>query len=384
MRLLDLIKEDDGVRLPAYGLGELSALVVSDVSGRRSDQTGDRVLLHVLRHVDTHHVVLVIEEVFCQCLRKLCLADAGRSHEEEGADGLGRILDACLRTDDGVGDLLYGLILSDDSHMQLIRQCQDLCALRLGKLGDRDAGPLGDDLCDLIVRDGLVHEVMPLGLYALFLLGQFLLQLRKPSVQDLSGFLIGALSLQDLRLVFKLLDLLTERGKPVGAALFVLPLCLLGVELLFELCEVLLQLLETLFGDRVLFLLKSCCFDLQLGDPALLLVELCRQLVHLSLDHRAGLIHEVDGLIRKETVRNVTVGKHRGLHQGGIGDLDAVVDLITVLDTSQNGNGILDARLIHHDGLETALEGRILFNLAVLIEGRCTDTVQLASCQHGL
>ena len=46
--LFDLVKEDDGVRAPADGLGELAALVVAHVSGRGADELGDRVLLHEL------------------------------------------------------------------------------------------------------------------------------------------------------------------------------------------------------------------------------------------------------------------------------------------------------------------------------------------------
>src|SRR5205085_3867818 len=35
MGLLDLVKQDDAVRLAAHGLGQLAALFVADVAGRR-------------------------------------------------------------------------------------------------------------------------------------------------------------------------------------------------------------------------------------------------------------------------------------------------------------------------------------------------------------
>ena len=46
------------VRAPAHGLGELAALLVADVAGRRADEPRDGVLLHVLGHVDADHRVL--------------------------------------------------------------------------------------------------------------------------------------------------------------------------------------------------------------------------------------------------------------------------------------------------------------------------------------
>ncbi len=55
--LLDLVDEDDRVRLPPDVLGELATLVVTDVARRSTDETGDRVLLGVLRTVDTNHGV---------------------------------------------------------------------------------------------------------------------------------------------------------------------------------------------------------------------------------------------------------------------------------------------------------------------------------------
>ena len=42
VRLLDLVEQDDGVRAPAHRLGELAALVVADVAGRRADEARRR------------------------------------------------------------------------------------------------------------------------------------------------------------------------------------------------------------------------------------------------------------------------------------------------------------------------------------------------------
>ena len=79
MRFLDLIKEHNGIRFPADCLGELSSFFISYISGRCSDQTGHGIFLHVLAHIDTNHVILIIKQRCRQSFGKLCLADAGRS-----------------------------------------------------------------------------------------------------------------------------------------------------------------------------------------------------------------------------------------------------------------------------------------------------------------
>ena len=76
MGLLDLVEQEHRVRLAAHGLGELAALVVADVARRRADEPGHGVLLHVLRHVDLDHRVLVAEQELGERARQLGLADA--------------------------------------------------------------------------------------------------------------------------------------------------------------------------------------------------------------------------------------------------------------------------------------------------------------------
>ena len=46
-------------------------------------QPGDRVLLHVLGHVDAHHRALVVEQEGGQRLSELRLADAGWAQEHK-------------------------------------------------------------------------------------------------------------------------------------------------------------------------------------------------------------------------------------------------------------------------------------------------------------
>ena len=72
-------------RLAPHGLGELAALLVADVAGGRADEAADRVLLHVLGHVERDERLLVAEEELGERLGQLGLPDAGRAEEDERA-----------------------------------------------------------------------------------------------------------------------------------------------------------------------------------------------------------------------------------------------------------------------------------------------------------
>ena len=101
MRLLHLIQQDDGVGPAANRLGELTALVVAHVSGRRADEALDAELLHVLGHVDAHERALVVEQALGKRLGQLGLTNAGGAEEEEAADGAIGVGQACAAAANG-------------------------------------------------------------------------------------------------------------------------------------------------------------------------------------------------------------------------------------------------------------------------------------------
>ena len=157
--LLDLVEQHHRVGPPAHRLGQLAALVVADVAGRRADQARDRVLLHVLGHVDADHVGLVVEQELGQRARQLGLADAGRPQEDERADRAGWG-PAARRARGG----RRWRPRSTASSWPTTRGCrrssmwQQLRLLALQHLVDRDAGPLRDDRGDVLLGDLLAQE----------------------------------------------------------------------------------------------------------------------------------------------------------------------------------------------------------------------------------
>ena len=102
MRLLNLIEQYDRIRFPTYRLRQLTAFLITHISRRRSDQTGYGVFLHILTHVNTHHVIFIIKHLLRQRFRQFGLTHTGRSQEQEGADWLRRIFDSCLGTNNRV------------------------------------------------------------------------------------------------------------------------------------------------------------------------------------------------------------------------------------------------------------------------------------------
>ena len=120
VRFLYFIKKDNGVWLLPYFIDQHAAFLISHISRRRSVQQGGGVFFLELGHVETDHGFLVIEQGFRQCFGKFGLAGTGGSQQEEGADGLSRLVHAATGFQDGIRQCLQGLVLSDDASPQII------------------------------------------------------------------------------------------------------------------------------------------------------------------------------------------------------------------------------------------------------------------------
>src|SRR5829696_1447674 len=110
--------------------------------------------LHVLGHIEPDHGLLVAEEVLGKRPRELRLANARGTEEDKRATGPIRVFDTGERAADGAGDGLDGLILPDDTAVQLVLHLQELLGFLLGHLLDRNAGPHRDDFGDLVLSNG--------------------------------------------------------------------------------------------------------------------------------------------------------------------------------------------------------------------------------------
>ena len=130
VRLLDLVEQQHAVGLAAHGFGQVAALLVAHVAGRRADQARDRMLLHELAHVDADQVVFAVEQEARQRLAQLGLAHARGAEEQEGAGRAVRVGQARARAADRVGDRADGLVLADHALVQLVFHHAAACRAR--------------------------------------------------------------------------------------------------------------------------------------------------------------------------------------------------------------------------------------------------------------
>ena len=176
MGLFDLVEEDDAVGAAADGLGELTALVVAQIARRRTQQTGHRVLLLILRHIELEQGFPAAEPALGQRLCQRRLAHAGRPEEEQRPDGPARLPQPRAAAPDGSGHRRHGPALAHHLGVQpLLEAGQTLPLLFAHPLGGHAAGlrhhpgdllpaqdgvllplPLGPDAHR---RAGLVHKV---------------------------------------------------------------------------------------------------------------------------------------------------------------------------------------------------------------------------------
>src|SRR4029079_2523868 len=101
--------------------------------------------------VDLDHRVLVAEEELRERARKLGLADAGRTEEDERAGRALRILDARAGAADRLRDGDDRLVLADDALVQLLLHLDEARGLGFGELEDGDTRPHRDDVRDLLL-----------------------------------------------------------------------------------------------------------------------------------------------------------------------------------------------------------------------------------------
>ena len=176
MGLFDFVEENDTVRSAPYGFGELTAFIVADVSRRRPDKAGDRVLFHIFAHVDADDVPFIVKKRFGEGFSQFRLADACRAEEDERADRAVRIFYARAGADDRIADDLYRFILTDDPFMKRIVQVEKLFPFTGHHLCHGNARPTADDLGNVFFAHFLLEKVAVASLgERFFLFGQLLL-----------------------------------------------------------------------------------------------------------------------------------------------------------------------------------------------------------------
>ena len=157
----------------------------------------------------------------------------------------------------------------------------------------------------------------------------------------------------------------------IDLLLLALPLSLLLGLLLLQVGDLLVELLQL---RGIVLTLDRLTLDFQLFDTAGNLIQRLRYGIDLQTQTGSGLIHQIDRLIRQETIRDITGRQLYGRDNRIIFDTYFMVILIFLLQTTKDGDRIQLTRLVYDNGLEPTLKRLILLKiLLILIQRRGTD-----------
>ena len=92
-----------------------------------------------------------------------------------------------------------------------------------------------------------------------------------------------------------------------------------------------------------------------------------------------GLVHNINGFVRKKAVGDIAFGKLYGFFDSIFGIVHMVMRLIFRLDIVENLYGLINRSGLDHNFLEPPVESSVFFNkLTIFVERGCSDTLQLA------
>ena len=211
------------------------------------------------------------------------------------------------------------------------------------------------------------------------------LELRQLAVLQLRHLLPVALAPRLFHLELDLVDLLLDVLRAGDIGLFRLPHFVQIRVLALELRDFLLDQRKPLLRCGVGFLFHRLALDLELNQPAVEPVHRLGLGIDLHPDPRGRLVDQVDRLVRQEAVGDVAMRELRRGDDRGVRDLDAVVELVALLEPAQNGDRRLDRRLVDQHLLEAALERGVLLDVfPVFVERRRADAMELAAGERRL
>ena len=176
---------------------------------------------------------------------------------------------------------------------------------------------------------------------ALFFGAEPALQLRQSAEAQFGGPVQVVVALGLLGLLPDLLHLLAQRLDPAQRLSLGLPLRAQRVGLCPQVGELLAQFLQPGLAGRVVFLGERGLLDLQAHDPSGELIEFGGHGIDLGPDDRAGLVDQVDGLVRQEPVGYVAVAQPGRRDQRAVGDPHAVEHFQALAQAAQDRDRVL-------------------------------------------
>ena len=144
MGFLDFIEEHHRIGVAADGFRQLSPFFIAHIPGRRTHQSGNRVLFHIFRHIKPEHGGFVPEQHLCQRPAKLRFAHTGGAQKQEGADGAFRVFQPHAAPADGFRHGGDRFLLPHNPAMEPLFQMEQPLPLFFRQPGNRNPCPEGN------------------------------------------------------------------------------------------------------------------------------------------------------------------------------------------------------------------------------------------------
>ena len=166
------------------------------------------------------------------------------------------------------------------------------------------------------------------------------------------------------------------------------PLGFESSDILFAVGDLPFELFQSFpaFGCSVIGLVgQGGDLDLHSCQLASGFIDFGRHRVDFHSQPAGRLVDQIDRLVGQKTVADVSVRECGGSGQGVVCDADAVVGFVTVLESTENRDCVIDGGFFNQDGLKSALKRRVLLDvLTVFVKRGGSDAVEFASGEHRL
>ena len=267
--------------------------------------------------------------------------------------------------------------------MQYFFHFQQLVAFAFHHFGHGDAGHTRYDFGHLVRADFSAEKfVLFFAVGVAFCRLQLCTQFRQLAVFELRRAGKVALAFGLLDFDFDVVHLFLDVGGAGRRGFLGFPdFVQIGVFFL-QAVDFLVYQLQTFFAGVIALFGNVHFFHFELNDAAVEFVHLLGFAVQLHFDAAGGFVNQINRFVGQEAVGDVAVAQLCGGNDGGVGNVDAVVDFVAFLQTAQDGNGVFHAGFADQYFLEAAFECRIFFDvLAVFVQSGRADTVQFAARQ---
>ncbi len=375
MGLLDFIEQDHRIGPAADCFRQHTAFAVTDVSGRRTLQSGHGMRFLKLRHVDGDDVLLTAVKQVGERQRGFGLTDATGSHQQERSHRLVGIVERGARGADALGDSGDSEILPDNAFVHVIFEIQHDADLILHHFADGDSGPAGDHFADNLLIDTHSNE------------RSFTLHRLKVGIEFGKLFLEGDAvggggsgGVRFFQFAANFADLVDQRE-------FLLVACLQTGEPLFGglLLRAEFRQSFAVIGSQRDFALQYASLDGDVVEGAVRVFDGRRHGVLAEGKAGASGVENADRLIGQLAIGQIAIRKFDGGSETFVEDAHVVVLLEDRDESAEHQFALLLAGLFHLDELEAAGEGRVLLEILLVFRPRSGgNRTQFAARQGGL